>query len=232
MTASRAVIFDFDFTLVDSSAGFIACHRFAAETRGLPRPQDIDIKRTIGTPLPIAFEQLYGKATDITVAEYVRLYQLKADEVMTGLTYVLPAVPATIAALKASSLALAIVSQKLRRRIEEVLEREALRHFFDTVVGGEDLTHLKPDPEGLLTAMARLGVSEATYVGDTVIDAEAARRAGLPFVAVLTGVTGRGEFGVYPTAAILDDLTNLPKVIGVIRPADVSPRHGEGRAAG
>src|SRR5207245_1033902 len=80
---------------------------------------------------------------------------------------------------------------------------------FDVLIGGEDLHNLKPDPEGLLIAVERLSVKEAIYVGDTVIDAEAARRANLPFVAVLTGVTGRSEFDTYSTVAVLDDLSSL-----------------------
>src|SRR5262245_35574736 len=206
----RAVIFDFDFTLVDSSAGFIASHEAAARQCGLAAPDSAAVLRTIGTPLPMAFEALYGERQRKEVERYVEVYQAKADEVMTPLTRLLPHANAVLQALWDQSVALAIVSQKLRRRIVEVLEREGLLTFFATLIGAEDLTRLKPDPEGLRLAFARLQAGAAIYVGDTVIDAEAARRAGLPFVAVLTGVTERAEFAAYPSIAVLDDLGPLP----------------------
>ena len=69
----------------------------------------------------------------------------------------------------------------------------------------------KPDPEGLLAAIERLGGSPSgsLYVGDSVTDAETARRAGVPFAAVLNGVTPREAFKDYPAYRILDDLDEL-----------------------
>ena len=64
-------------------------------------------------------------------------------------------------------------------------------------------------------ALERLGVSrhEALYVGDTVIDAETARRAGVPFVAVTSGFTSQEAFGDYPAAAILGGVAELPALL-------------------
>jgi len=162
--------------------------------------------------LPLAFVELYGASDDATIKSYVGTYQARADDVMTPLTRLLPGTAAMVRELRKRSLALAIVSQKLRFRVEDVLRREGLLSSFDVVIGGEDLTRLKPDPEGLLLALARLSLSDAIYVGDTVIDAGAAENAGLPFVAVLSGVTSREEFAPYRPAAILDDLTALPEL--------------------
>ena len=212
---TSAVIFDFDLTLVDSSAGFLDCHAFAARTLGLPLPEPATILGTIGTPLPLAYPRLVGDRHPELVDEYIRLYQARADAVMTGLTVTLPGVRATLIALREARLPLAIVSQKLRYRIEAVLERDALRDFFSTLIGGEDLTALKPDPEGLLKAATGLGVAPAAalYVGDTLIDAEAAKRAGMPFVAVLSGVTPAEAFSAYEVRAVLDSVAGLPTLL-------------------
>ena len=51
------------------------------------------------------------------------------------------------------------------------------------------------------------------YVGDRVIDAEAAQRGGMSFVAVLSGVTKREAFSAYVTAAVIGALTELPVVL-------------------
>jgi phosphoglycolate phosphatase len=57
--------------------------------------------------------------------------------------------------------------------------------------------------------------SDALYVGDTVIDAEAARRARIAFVAVLSGPTEREDFGAYDSLAMLESVAELPAFLGV-----------------
>src|SRR5581483_1305682 len=114
MARFSALIFDFDLTLCDSTEGFHVCHDFAAEAMGLPPPSREAAGRTIGTPLPLAFIQLYGESHLDIRDEYIRIYQARADEVMTSLTVMLPAAPDAVRTLAASGYRLAIVSQKLR----------------------------------------------------------------------------------------------------------------------
>ena len=66
-----------------------------------------------------------------------------------------------------------------------VLEHFGLRDYFDLVVSALDVERPKPDPESLLKVLEHLGFGpgEALFVGDTERDKEAARRAGVPFVA-------------------------------------------------
>ena len=56
-----AVVFDFDFTLADSSAGAIECISFAFQEMGLPRPLPEPIKATIGRSLADTFRTLAGE---------------------------------------------------------------------------------------------------------------------------------------------------------------------------
>lgn len=213
----RAVIFDFDLTLADSSPGFEACHRYAAEHIGIEPPTLHTVRRTIGTPLPLVVPRLYGSAIEGRVEEYIEVYQSHADEVMGPLTLILPGTRETLARLSTASVPAAVVSQKLRYRIEEVLRREDLLDAFACVLGAEDVPAFKPDPSGLLLALKRLDVAaaDAIYVGDTTIDAEAAANAGLSFVGVLTGPTTRDDFASFATTAILETVGELPDLIGV-----------------
>jgi phosphoglycolate phosphatase len=212
-----AIVFDFDLTLADSLPGFVQSHGHAATQLNLPVPPPEAIGRLIGTPLPIAVRQLYHFDSDAAADSYIRLYQAHADRVMAGLTTVLPGVSDSIDALYGAGIALGVLSQKLRYRIEDVLRRESLLDRFGVVFGGEDLPDFKPDPRGLLLAIDRLGATPATglYVGDTLIDAEAAKRAGVPFIAVLTGFTTRAEFAPYTPTAILDSVASLPAHLGL-----------------
>jgi len=214
---TRAVIFDFDLTLADSTPAFDACHRFAAARLNLAPPSLDAIRRSIGTPLPIAVPRLYGPQLEGRVDAYIEVYQARADEVMSGLTVMIPGAAEILRKLHDASLPLAIVSQKLRYRVEEVLIREGLLDCFASVLGAEEVPAFKPEPGGLLLALDRLGVArdDAIYVGDTTIDADAASNAGLRFVGVLTGSTTRSDFAPHASDALLDSVAELPDLLGL-----------------
>jgi phosphoglycolate phosphatase len=215
MIEARAVLFDFDLTLADSSAGFAASHRHACECLNLTAPDLEAIRRSIGTPLHLVVPRFFPQLDEEGVAEYIRIYQARADSVMTPLTRMVPGACDALRRLKNAGLKLGLVSQKLRYRVEEVLIREDISAYFDVVLGAEDVPAFKPDPSGLLLALERLQATpeEALYVGDTTIDAEAAANAGLRFVAVLTGPTTRGEHATYDELAVLESVAQLPQLL-------------------
>ena len=211
----QAIIFDFDYTLADSSRGIIASVNYALNELGLKLADDEAIRRTIGLSLPETLVKLAGKLHGARSDEFSSLFIERADQVMVGLTVLLDAVPKTVERLKQRNLPLGIVSTKFRYRIEAVLRREHLLEAFSVIVGGEDVREHKPSPKGLCTAIERLGraPTHCLYVGDSVTDAETAKRAGVPFVAVLSGVTLRKDFADYQVYKILEDVSELSNLI-------------------
>lgn len=177
---------------------------------GLPLASDAAVRRTIGLSLPDILTALAGDAYSKCVDEFTRLFFQRADETMVALAEFYTEVPQTVKALRGLGIQLAIVSQKKRRYIQPILEKENLLEAFEAIVGGGDAAY-KPDPEGLLLAITQIGSSPANclYVGDSVTDAETARRADIAFVAVLSGVTPRTAFESYNAYAILEDVSEL-----------------------
>ena len=131
---------------------------------------------------------------------------------MVARTEMLSGVLPALDALCERELTLGVVSTKYRYRIEAILDRHGATDRFASIVGGEDTTSYKPDPEGLLRVLESLEITEAeaVYVGDHVVDAEAAERAALPFVGVLTGTTTETEFRQFPHVRILPGVSELP----------------------
>lgn len=213
--AVHTLVFDFDYTLADSSKGVILCVNHALENLGLPPADGERIKRTIGLSLEETDRRLTGREDPNQVREFIRRYVERADETVAGLTVLLPAVPETLRSLQGAGLPLGIISNKFRRRIVTIMEREKVQDCFGVIIGSEDITRHKPDPESLLTAIQRLNGTPASalYVGDSVTDAETAQRAGVPFVAVLSGVTPREHFKEYPVYGIISRLALLPELI-------------------
>ena len=232
----EVIVFDFDYTLADSSKPVIECVSYALSGVGLPAASDDDIRRTIGLSLPESLARLTGPQDQGAVDRFCELFVRRADEVMVGDTVLLEPTRAAVGELKRLGFQLAIVSSKYRFRIEAILEREVLLDSFDTIVGGEDVDEMKPDPSGLQEAVERLKstAAGALYVGDSQTDAETAMRAGVPFVAVLSGVTPKEQLRRYPHIAVLQDVSELPTLLTGLRmphvPSPLGGRLGRGPA--
>lgn len=215
--ATLSVIFDFDYTLADSSVGIIECANYALRRLGLPTAGDDAIRHTIGMSLTSTLPALAGDEHAELGEEFMWLFIERADEVMHDSTVVYEFVPSLVDTLLQQGIALGIVSSKGRWRIEKILQREGMDGRFGIIVGGEDVETLKPDPSGLLRAVDAMSTPKkhCLYVGDTVTDAETARRAGVPFAAVLSGVTQRGAFAEYEPVMILESAGELSGALGV-----------------
>jgi len=211
---AAAVIFDFDLTLADSSKGIIECANYAFERMELPRPPAHEVLRTIGLPLNATFSHLSGGNDTASATRFSELFVEQANRVMADLTVLYPQVEPVLRELRSRGAALAIVSTKFRYRIEEILGRYGMIDAVDLIVGGEDVTHHKPDPEGLLKAIEKLAVSpkRAIYVGDHPLDGIAASNAEIDFIAVMTGFSHESEFSSKVTC-FLRDLGGLPDAL-------------------
>jgi phosphoglycolate phosphatase len=93
------------------------------------------------------------------------------------------------------------------------------------VVGGDTLPVRKPDPEPLREAIHRAGGGRAAFVGDSIVDADAARAARLPFIAVEFGFSDRpaSELGADAVIARYSDLpAALSALSGAVAAAPAS----------
>lgn len=158
----RAVLFDFDLTLGDSSAAIVDCTEYALhELNCAPVPSE-QIRSVIGLPLPAMFHALTGDESEARAGAFARHFVARADEIMVSGTRIYPQVSELFANLRERGIAIGIVSSKFRYRIDAILALAGLQSHVDVVVGGEDVQRHKPDPEGLLQALARLGLPAAS----------------------------------------------------------------------
>jgi phosphoglycolate phosphatase len=212
----KAVIFDFDLTLADSVAGIVECVNYALVSMELPSVDPGEIRRTVGFSLQRTFQILSG-VDDVPAAEaFVAHFVDRADQVMVDLTRMFPEVAPSITEVRRRGLRTAIVSTKFRYRIQAVLKRDGIEPLFDLIVGGEDVTRHKPDPEGLHVALRKLqiGTEAAIYVGDHAVDAEAAQLAGVRFIAVPGGRSS--DMSALPVFRSLESLSELPDLLDSI----------------
>ena len=211
MKRYKTYVFDFDYTLVDSSRGIVTCFRHVLDRHGYADVTEMSIKRTIGKTLEQSFSILTGINDMETLAAYKREYVKEADTHMTVNTFLFPETVEVLRALKAGGASLGIVSTKFRYRILDLLEQRGQTGLVDFIVGGEDVVAAKPSPEGVLMALERLQVrrEEVLYVGDSVVDAETALAAGVSFAGVTHGMTTAEELSAYPHRQIMANLEEL-----------------------
>ena len=150
VASARAVLFDFDFTLADSSEGVVVCMNHALGRLGLPPAPADAIRRTIGLDLPTALGILAGEEWRSREDEFFGHFVRKADEVMVDSTAFLPGAVRVLGVLHGGGYRVGVVTTKYRHRVEDVLERDGLRGVVDVVVGVDDVPRPKPAPDGLL----------------------------------------------------------------------------------
>lgn len=213
--AYQTFLFDFDYTLADSSQGILLCFRNVLQRHSYTDVTDEAIKSTIGKTLEESFAQLTGTEDAALLAQYKQEYTEEAAIYMTPNTRLYPETIEVLTALKAKGARIGIISTKYRFRIKELTDRQIPPGTIDLIVGGEDVLNAKPNPEGICLALERLKADKATtlYIGDSIVDAETARRAEVDFAGVTHGVTTAEALMQYPHRWILPDLRQLPDYV-------------------
>ena len=184
-------IFDLDGTLLDTLDDLAAAVNYALRTYGMPEHSRDDVRRFVGNGVRMLmiraipdgeqnprFEEAFS-----TFRQYYLEHSLDKTRPYDG-------VPEMLKALKQRGCRLAVVSNKFYAATQELC-----RHFFaDTIevaVGEHEAEGIrkKPAPDTVNEALSQLGVDHrhAVYVGDSDVDLQTARNAGLPCISVLWG---------------------------------------------
>lgn len=207
MTGTWGVIFDWDGVLVDSSDLHRRSWDRLGEALGLPVPEG-SFERGFGMKNEVIIPEILGWAKDpgevASLADRKeRLYrELAAAE---GLSF-LPGAKVFLDRLRDAEARCVIGSSTERANIMAILDANGGRSRFHAIVSAEDVSHGKPHPEVFEKAHAALGTDRAVVIEDALPGVEAARRAGLPVIAV---TTTRSRDELCDADRIVDDLAEL-----------------------
>lgn len=207
----RAVCFDFDYTLGDSTDSIVAGFQNGLTKLGWPAPDRETVRKTVGYLLEDAYTMLTGDQ-DAEHRALFRVYFLEvAMERQRRETKLFPGAVELLHGLKQRGVKLGIVSTKRSDTLEIILENHGVLQDLEFVIGSDWVSRHKPDPEGLNVAAELLAVEkgELLFCGDTVLDAGAAKNAGVDFAAVLNGTTPAEDFAPWPHVCVAPDLWAL-----------------------
>jgi len=188
--APSLIVFDLDGTLVDSLGDLHRALSLTLADCGCPPLTPLQVRAMVGDGVEVLVARALD-ATGCTVDRAAALQRYLAHYTAdpTGRTRVYPGVRATLEALQRQGAQLAILTNKLARSTQLVLEGLDLARYFARVVSGDSLTFRKPDPRALLEVVAGFGVQpgQTLMVGDSEVDAATAQAAGVPFVLMTYG---------------------------------------------
>jgi HAD superfamily hydrolase (TIGR01509 family) len=198
----QAVIFDVDGTLVDSERhGHRVAFNKAFAAFDLPYEWDEELYgellHTTGGQRRIdgyLAAQGVAEADRSTLAPALHKRKTEILEAMVdeGAIEVRPGAARLLEELAAEGVTLAVGTTGSRRWVDRLLRRMLPSVSWDVVVGGDDVTNRKPDPEVFTTALDKLGLDAgggAIVIEDSGEGLEASRAAGLPCVVVVNGYT-------------------------------------------
>jgi phosphoglycolate phosphatase len=185
-TFIRAVLFDFDGTLIDSYPAITASVNHVRALHGLPPLTVAEVTRHVGRGPDYLLSHTVGRGDP---AANLAAYRAHHPGVLREGTRLLPGAREALEGLHARGIRLAVCSNKPVAFTRQLVEYLGVSGLLDAVLGPEDVARNKPAPDMLLEALKRLGVAaaEALYVGDMTVDIEAARAAGLRVWVVATG---------------------------------------------
>ncbi|MGQ9815449.1 MAG: HAD family hydrolase [Candidatus Roseilinea sp.] len=203
---ARAVIWDMDGVLIDSGPfHFQAWREIFTRERRIEFTYEI-FQRTFGWRNPEMLRDVLGPETSqaeidflagVKEARYRDLVRANSARLL------LPGVVDCLARLQQAGWRQAVASSAPAENVAVILGALPLRDYFGAVVTAEDVTRGKPDPAPFLTAAQRLGVAPARWVvvEDAPAGLEAARRAGMACIGLLTTHAQLDHTPAYPSLA-------------------------------
>lgn len=214
----RAVIYDFDGTLVNSLGVVVAATNAVLVANGAaPRPAPEVIAGMV-EPTGPRMGLLLGVTDPAGRHRLAEAFYAAAHECSVGNAFVYPGVVDALAAFAKAGTPQGVVSNNQGRLVRRLLDHLQLSAHMGVAFGEEDVPAPKPDPRGITLAAAKLGrrAAECVYVGDTPGDLHTARSAGMPCIGVAWGITAREKLEREGFAAVIDHPRELLAAVAAL----------------
>ena len=187
----KAILFDLDGTLIDSSEGITKSTQYALAHYGIEENDLSKFYKFIGPPLSASFQKYYGFSEE-KAYEAVTVYRERYNRIGLFECSLYPGVRECIETLKAKGYLIGMASSKPEDSCRRILDHFGILELFDDVVGAKN---------------------EMCLIGDTMFDVEGANKVGIRSVAVTFGFGNVDEMVAAGAVAVCDDMAKLPEII-------------------
>lgn len=202
-----AVVFDLDGTLVDTIGLIVDSYQHAFQTVLGTQEDEAKIRSWIGQPLIRAFREVSPEQADELYATYLEWNHANTERLIRRYA----GVDRLLSELDEAGVLIAAATSKRRTSAQMAAHLTGISAYLDVFVTMEDTDAHKPDPQPLLLAVKELGVQphEAAYIGDAIVDVQAARNAGMSAVAVTWGAGVREALKAVNPDVLADSVDDL-----------------------
>ena len=207
----QAVIFDLDGTLLDTLDDLAAAVNHALQSCGYPLRTRDEVRRFIGNGVVKLMQR--AMPADVSQPEFDRCFASFRSYYlshMTDLTRVFPGILPLLEALRDRGIQTAVVSNKLHAGVTGLCN-DYFGSLLSCAFGVQTESERKPNPVNVLRALDHIGVQKehAVYVGDSEVDVQTARNAGLRCVGVTWGYRDKDTLLQAGAGALIDSPNQL-----------------------
>ena len=205
----RLLVFDWDGTVVDSTAPIVHAVQSAYRDLGLTPPEEKAVRYIIGLKLGEAFFQLSPNLPEENVQKLLGRYHYHYLQNDAGIP-LFDGMDALLEKLDRENYFLAVATGKSRKGLSRMLSQKGLTHRFHATRCADE-SFSKPHPEMLLYLMDRLGVTpeQTLMIGDTTHDVQMAKNAQAHALAVSYGAHDRDNLRQSQPLAVVDSVVAL-----------------------
>jgi phosphoglycolate phosphatase len=211
----KAVLFDLDGTLINSSEGIIKSAQYALTHFGIEETDMQNLMSFIGPPLAYSFKNRYGFSEEKS-REAVGVYRERYTKIGIFECSLYPGVRECIEQLKEMGYLIGMASSKPEESCRRILEHFDLIDLFDDVVGATPDGRIDTKEEVLSEVMRRwheIPREEMCLIGDTIFDVEGANQKEIPCICVSYGFGDVEEMLAAGALKICDSMSELPQAI-------------------
>ena len=183
----KLILYDLDGTLVDTRRDIINGVRYALEVLKGPDLTDDEIKDCVGTGLHALIKQVFRTEDEKLADQGSKLYREYYKKHMLDHTKLYPGAREFLEYFKDRKQA--VITNKPNPFSSQILEALGVAHFFIAILAGDNGLPFKPDPAAIRHLIEETGVTakEVIFVGDSPIDIQSARNAGVEVVTLSHG---------------------------------------------
>ena len=208
----KLIIFDLDGTLVDAYSAIHASFNYVMRKLAL-KPQNLTTVRSLVGWGDINLLNPYVRSEDLKYA--ISLYRKDHQHSLLKYSHLYPFVRTLLRRLKEQGYKLAVASNRPSKFSALLLKHLNIGIYFDYILCADQAKYGKPHPEMLNRIVKQLKVrkSQALYVGDMVIDAQAGKRAKINTVIVTSGSSSKYAIGKEKPFRIISAIRSLPELL-------------------
>jgi phosphoglycolate phosphatase len=209
------VLFDLDGTIVDSLPGIEFSVREAFTACKLPLPEQ-HLRELIGPPIRTILSRAGNVVEEARLDALEKAFRTSYDTEGWRKTVSFPKADRVLRALREHGYRLFVVSNKPRHACLRTLEKEHVLDCFEGIITRDSRSptyQTKEEMIGALLIERMFSSDDCVMVGDTIEDASAAARAGMPFFLMRHGYGDLSRMSSVPIARMLDDFSQLLELL-------------------